>query len=230
MSRMNRRDFTRLALAGLGTGLFGATLCRAAPFTPPGIAPAPPLTPGIAPALNGVAYTKSIVPSYAALLERAKAALDSHRHRIALHDRVALADFSASSRDMRFHIVDLAGGRATSYLVSHGRGSDPGHSGWLHNFSNVIGSLATSNGAYVTGEVYHGQHGQSMRLSGLDPRNSNAAARAIVVHGADYVSEDFLVRWGKLGRSEGCFAFARHVVPLVIGQLGQGRLLYADKI
>lgn len=174
-------------------------------------------------------FTRSHTPSYTMLLERAKAALNTHKGRIIRRDRVALADFGAASHALRFHIVDLEGGRSSSYLVAHGRGSDPGHSGWLRNFSNGIGSLATSDGAYVTGDIYYGQHGQSMRLAGLDPCNNNAAARAIVIHGADYVSEDFLVRWGKLGRSEGCFALARHMVPVVISQLGPGCLLYADK-
>jgi len=69
-----------------------------------------------------------------------------------------------------------------------------------------------------------------MRLLGLDAQNSNAESRAIVVHGADYVSEDHVAAWGKCGRSEGCFAVAPHIVPQVLGLLGPGRMLYADKI
>ncbi|WP_336963177.1 murein L,D-transpeptidase catalytic domain family protein [Sphingobium aquiterrae] len=215
---MDRRAFTRFALTGLGAALFPASLCRAALLAPGGQS----LLPGTSPLPGSVPYQ--------ALLERARAALDRHQGRIALRDRVGLADFSAASKDLRFHIVDLEGGKATSYLVAHGRGSDPEHSGWLRSFSNDMGSFATSDGAYVTSEVYEGQHGQSMRLIGLDPQNNNAEARAIVIHGADYVSENFLVQWGKLGRSEGCFALAQHMVPTVLGQLGNGRLLYADKV
>ena len=73
-------------------------------------------------------------------------------------------------------------------------------------------------------------HGQSMRLLGLDPDNSNAEPRAIVIHGADYVSEDHIATWGKVGRSEGCVAVARHMIPQVLGMLGPNRMLYADKI
>src|SRR3546814_7041698 len=75
-------------------------------------------------------------------------------------------------------------------------------------FSNDFGSNATSNGAYLTGDYYTGKHGRSMRLQGMDPTNCHAEARAIVVHGAWYVGPEMIREHGKLGRSEGCFAFA----------------------
>lgn len=192
------------------------------PAAPLPAAPLPPSPPPAQPAFTPKPYAR--------LLDRAREALDHHGHVVALRDRVALADFTRASRDLRFHIVDLMSGQANSYLVAHGRGSDPAHSGWLHSFSNEYGSLATSDGAYRTGEIYHGMHGAAMRLTGLDPHNSNAEARAIVIHGADYVSEDHIATWGKLGRSEGCFAVAPHMLPQVLGLLGPGRLLYADKV
>jgi hypothetical protein len=160
------------------------------------------------------------------LLARAKASLDRHHSNFALRDRVGIADFSRPSRELRFHIVDLMGGTVSSYLVAHGRGSDPNHSGWLERFSNEPNSLASSSGAYVTGEFYNGVHGQAMRLRGLDPDNYNA----IVIHGAPYVSENQISTWGKIGRSEGCFAVAEHMLPQVIGLLGSGRMLYSDKV
>ena len=167
---------------------------------------------------------------YARLLDRAKAALDEHAHMFELRDRIALADFNAPSRELRFHIVDLIGGHASSYLVAHGRGSDPGHSGWLQTFSNEPNSLASSAGAYKTGQIYEGQHGRAMRLAGLDSQNNNAEMRAIVIHGADYVSEDHIATWGKIGRSEGCFAVARHMLPQLLGLMGPGRMVYANKL
>ena len=36
----------------------------------------------------------------------------------------------------------------------------------------------------MTGGTDTGKHGHSMRLAGLDPQNSNAGPRAIVVHAA----------------------------------------------
>ncbi len=208
-----------MAFAGLGMACFPETVGRAA-LSASG--PAAPATPAVASSLAA--------KPYAPLLERAKAALDTHDKSFELRDRVAIADFAVASKELRFHIVDLIGGQTSSYLVAHGRGSDPDHSGWLQRFSNEPNSLASSAGAYKTGEIYDGQHGAAMRLAGLDPLNNNAEPRAIVVHGADYVSENHIATWGKVGRSEGCFAVARHMLPQLLGLLGPGRLLYADKL
>ncbi len=207
---MNRRHFTRLALTGLGAGLFRTALP----------------TPARAAALPASLTGKPYLP----LLDRARAALDAHHDQFELRDRVALADFNVASRDLRFHIVDLIGGQNYSYLVAHGKGSDPDHTGWLQSFSNEPNSLATSDGAFKTGEIYEGVHGQSMRLLGLEPTNNNAEPRAIVIHGADYVGENHIATWGKCGRSEGCFAVAPHMLPQVLAMLGPGRLLYAAKL
>ena len=68
-----------------------------------------------------------------------------------------------------------------------------------------------------------------MRLEGLDPTNSNAVARTIVVHGAWYVSEEMIGYSGMLGRSQGCFAVANSSLPEIMTRLGPGRLIYADK-
>ncbi len=165
-----------------------------------------------------------------ALFDRARAALARLHDRFALRDRLAIADFSVHSRELRFHIIDLVGGQEFSYLVAHGKGSDPDHSGYLQRFSNDPGSLATSEGAYITGQMYDGVHGRAMRLVGLDPVNNNADPRAIVIHGAPYVGEDHIATWGKLGRSEGCFVVAPHMVPQVLSLIGPGRMLYADKV
>lgn len=221
---MNRRDFVRQAVTGLGLASIPSSSLRALAPTP--VAPSP--APAVAAALSTPgAVTRA---AYAPLLDRARALLDAHPDKFPLRDRVALADFTIASHEHRLHIVDLASGQASSYLVAHGRGSDPGHSGFLQSFSNEPESFATSEGAYLTGALYGGRHGQSMRLAGLDPTNNNADMRAIVVHGADYVSEDHIAAFGKLGRSEGCFAVAPHLLPQVLGLLGPGRLLYASKL
>jgi len=171
--------------------------------------------------------TSKVAPN---LLERALAALERHRGRIAYRDFVGIADFSLPSRAPRFHLLSLADGRVRSHLVAHGRGSDPAHTGWLERFSNEPGSKATSAGAYLTGDSYHGAHGRSVRLDGLDATNSNAASRAIVVHGAWYVSAAMIDTAGMLGRSEGCFAFANSSLSEVIATLGPGRLIYANRV
>jgi hypothetical protein len=167
-----------------------------------------------------------IAPS---LLRRALAALERHHDSIDYRDFIGVADFSLPSRAPRFHLVKLADGSVRSHLVAHGKGSDPSRTGWLERFSNEPRSNATSAGAYRTGSLYVGAHGHSIRLEGLDPTNSNAATRAIVVHSAWYVSEEMLGLSGILGRSQGCFAVAHSSLPEIMTQLGPGRLIFADK-
>lgn len=164
------------------------------------------------------------------LMSRALDAMDSKRRFLKHRDVIAIADFAQASREERFFLVRTDSGTVTSFHVAHGRGSDPGHSGYLDRFSNAPGSAASSAGAYVTGDFYQGKYGRSMRLKGLDPSNSNAEARGIVVHAAPYAEPDMVERIGKLGRSEGCFALSQLGLFLVLRQLGPGRLLYCDKL
>ena len=199
----SRRFFVKLSLAGLATASTGA---RAA--------------------LRTERVYGRIAPS---LLRRALDALERHEDSIIYRDFIGVADFSLPSSTPRFHVVNLADGSVRSHLVAHGKGSDPTHTGWLERFSNEPRSNATSAGAYRTGSVYVGAHGHSMRLEGLDPTNSNALSRAIVVHGAWYVSAEMIGFSGMLGRSQGCFAVAESSLPEIMTALGPGRLIYADK-
>jgi len=163
------------------------------------------------------------------IVKAARRALATHGGAATQRDVVGVADFSPASRDPRFHLVDMASGRVSSFLVAHGRGSDPDHCGWLKRFSNDPGSSATSDGVYLTAGEYPGKHGRSMRLKGLDPTNDNAEPRAVVMHGAWYVSPEMVAEHGKLGRSEGCFAFSEADLPHVLERLGPGRLITAGK-
>lgn len=165
-----------------------------------------------------------------AILAAARTGLARVGGRIAAHDVVGVADFGRPSSQPRLHLVDVASGKVTSLLVAHGRGSDPAHTGWLKAFSNTPGSDATSQGAFLTGAFYEGEHGRSMRLDGLDPTNSNARERGIVVHSAWYVGDAVVQTHGMLGRSEGCFAVSPADLPQVLSRLGPGRLLVATKI
>ena len=200
---ISRRFFINFALAGLASGSAGARLAL-----------------GRTESVGG-----QIDPG---LLRRALDALEQHHDSISYRDFIGVADFSLPSRVPRFHLVNLADGRVRSHLVAHGRGSDPAHTGWLERFSNEPRSNATSAGAYRTGSLYLGAHGRSMQLEGLDPTNSNAASRAIVVHGAWYVNEQMIGRSGMLGRSQGCFAVADSSLPEIMARLGPGRLIFAD--
>lgn len=165
-----------------------------------------------------------------ALFERARLELIKRGDTIRRRDVVGICDFSAASKTPRFHLLDMGSGKVSALLVAHGKGSDPAHSGWVERLSNTVGSEASSIGAYRTSDYYVGKHGRSMRLVGLDPSNNNAEVRAIVVHAASYVSPAMVRQHGKLGRSQGCFAFCDADLDQVLQRLGPGRLLIAAKI
>jgi hypothetical protein len=224
---MNRRD---ILLGGLAAG---------AALTVPGTAHARNLARafeeafGVPPAATPPALPVMAEPNPAydaRLLEIARRELQRAGNVVWRHDIVGIADFARPSTLPRFHFVNLEAGTIKSFHVSHGRGSDPAHSGFLQAFSNVPGSEATSRGAYLTCEWYKGKYGTSVRLEGLDPDNSNALDRAIVMHPADYAREDYITRFGRLGRSEGCFAMSPAHFNEALWNLSGGRLLYADRI
>lgn len=146
------------------------------------------------------------------------------------HDIVGIADFGLHSAKPRFHFVNLERGEVQSHFVSHGIGSDYQHDGWLKQFSNTEGSNATSRGAYVTWEWYKGRYGTSVRLGGLDRTNDLALQRYIVMHHADYAEPEHLATYGRLGRSNGCFAMGTEEFREALMHLSGGRLLFADSL
>lgn len=94
-------------------------------------------------------------------------------------------------------------------------------------FSNVPNSKASSLGIYECLNAYTGKHGKSLRLEGLESANSNAFDRSIVLHGANYVSDAFIAKYGRIGRSEGCFAVEMPVKDALIDELENGSLIIA---
>ncbi len=222
---LNRREMLRLGAVGAGGLLLSSTASSVG--LPSLIFRTPP--PTVDPLSPFAAKAVAPVGIDPKLFAKAKAALDS-RPWIAHRDVIGVVDFSASSADPRFHIVDLLSGSVETHRVAHGRGSDPDHSGYLERFSNDFGSFASSNGAYVTGDTYDGKYGNSMKVSGLDWTNSNAESRAIVIHNAWYAEDEVARDFGKLGRSEGCFAFSRANQWNVMNRLAAGRMIYADKL
>ena len=145
-------------------------------------------------------------------------------------DIVGIADFGLHSAKPRFHFVNLDRAEVVSHHVSHGMGSDAQHDGWLKAFSNTEGSNATSRGAYVTWEWYQGRYGTSVRLGGLDATNDAALRRYIVMHRADYAEPSHLEQYGRLGRSNGCFAMGTEQFREALMHLSGGRLLFADSL
>ncbi len=172
----------------------------------------------------------SITGQHRTILRVAADQLERNRARLWRTDLVGVADFALPSSLPRLHFANLEQGTVRSFLVAHGKGSDPEHDGFLKYFSNENGSNATSRGAFVTNEWYHGKYGTSIRLVGVDGDNSRALERAIVMHPAWYANPDMLEKWGKLGRSDGCFAMGEADFNEALWHLSGGRLLYADRI
>lgn len=164
------------------------------------------------------------------LLQRALRSLDAHANKGMLRDKIAVVDFAQRSNAKRMYLIDLEKGRSWACHVCHGQGSDPRGTGWVQKLSNVDGSYASSEGAYMTSEFYYGEHGHSQRLLGLDPTNNRAYARAIVLHGGSYGEPSVVAQTGLLGRSLGCFTVGDSLLPTVFAKLGKRRLIYASKV
>ena len=141
-------------------------------------------------------------------------------------EHLAVIDYSLPSTTPRLWVFDVAHGRLLyQELVAHGRNTGERVA---ERFSNVEGSKMSSLGLFQTAETYYGSNGYSLRLHGLDRGfNDKALARAIVIHGAPYVSEAIAERMGRLGRSWGCPAVRPEVARTVIDTLKGGALLFA---
>ncbi|MEW6128923.1 MAG: murein L,D-transpeptidase catalytic domain family protein [Acidobacteriota bacterium] len=139
---------------------------------------------------------------------------------------LGIIDFSLPSTKRRFWVLDTQAKRVLFYeLVAHGKGSGEN---FATSFSNRPGSSQSSLGLYVTQSTYEGEHGYSLRLAGLEPGiNDQAKPRAIVLHGAWYVSKNMIAQYQRLGRSLGCPAVENSVVKPLIDTLKDGNLIFA---
>lgn len=163
------------------------------------------------------------------LLGRALSALDAHKAE-ADPTHLVIVDYARRSDERRAYIVNLETGLVEAALrAAHGSGSDPDHDGFLDRFSDVPGSSASPEGAYLTAEEYYGKHGKSLRLDGLDKTNANARNRAIVIHSAAYAEPSFLEKWGKLGRSNGCIVFSKTDLATFLKDVPKGTLVFVGK-
>lgn len=140
-------------------------------------------------------------------------------------DLLTVIDYSLPSTRRRLWVLDLARHKVLFHeLVAHGKGSGDNRA---TRFSNASMSLESSLGLMTTAETYYGKNGYSLRLDGHTPGfNDQARERTIVIHGADYVSEDFIHRVGRLGRSWGCPALPRDVARPVIDTIKGGSVVF----
>jgi hypothetical protein len=138
---------------------------------------------------------------------------------------LTIIDFSLSSNTKRLWVIDLTTNTILyNSLVAHGRNTGDE---FANSFSNASESFKSSLGFYTTGEVYSGKHGQSLRLDGLEKGvNSNARNRAVVIHGANYVSDAFIKNNRRLGRSLGCPAIPEELTKEIINTIKDKSCLF----
>lgn len=140
-------------------------------------------------------------------------------------DTLTIIDFTIPSSHPRFFVIDLCNREIIhKSLVAHGV-----KSGRLipRKFSNEENSHMSSLGFYVTTSTYHGKYKLALRLDGMEHSNSHASSRGVVMHGADYVSYDFLERNGcQLGRSYGCPSLPHDGFEEVVDMIKGGSCLF----
>ncbi len=142
---------------------------------------------------------------------------------------ISIADFTKPSSEKRLFIVDIKNLRVLfNTYVAHGQGSG---NEFAKTFSNTPQSLQSSLGFFVTSDTYSGKHGYSLHLNGMEKGfNDRAEERAIVVHGADYVHENYIRNKGFIGRSWGCPAVPEKLTKPIIEKIKNGScfFIYSD--
>lgn len=138
---------------------------------------------------------------------------------------LTIVDFEQSSTQKRLFVLDLENKKVLfNTLVAHGQGSGED---LADRFSNEPDSHMSSLGFFVTGDTYQGCHGLSLHLNGKDDGfNTNAFDRSVVIHGAPYVSEEFIRENGRLGRSHGCPALPPELTAPIIETVKDGTCLF----
>lgn len=139
---------------------------------------------------------------------------------------LTLIDYSKPSTEPRLFVYDLATGKLLfKELVAHGKNTGDN---LATRFSDEMNSLQSSIGLFVAAEPYVGSNGYSLRLDGLEPGfNSHARERAIVMHGAPYVTTQFAAAQGRIGRSWGCPALREAVAHQVIDTIRGGGVIFS---
>ncbi|HUQ65554.1 MAG TPA: murein L,D-transpeptidase catalytic domain family protein [Flavitalea sp.] len=137
----------------------------------------------------------------------------------------SIADFSQSSRNKRLYIIDLQEMKLfMNTYVAHGRNSG---GEFAQTFSNRPESLKSSLGFYITGSTYKGVHGLSLQINGIEKGiNDKAWSRKIVIHGAEYVGDNYIVDNPFIGRSYGCPAVPASERDTIINSIKEGSCLF----
>ncbi len=141
------------------------------------------------------------------------------------HEHLTIIDFTSASSLQRMYLLNLKSGEVDRFLVSHGS-QNGGLKATDFENSNEIGSHKSLPGFHRYAEPYAGQHGVSYRLDGLEDRNSNARRKNVVMHAARYASFEWILKYGWLGRSQGCPAVSPKTMKQLLDKKLSGSLIY----
>jgi hypothetical protein len=168
------------------------------------------------PALKPEAFRIGLI-GFKALLSRGLITNDS---------LLTIIDFSLPSSKDRFFVINLFNNRVVyKTLVSHGRNSGDLYA---NRFSNNMQSHESALGFFITGKSYQGGQGYSLQLQGIDTGyNDRTRVRGIVIHAADYVTHEYVTRYGRLGRSYGCPALPPQLSRPIINLIRDGSVLFS---
>lgn len=139
---------------------------------------------------------------------------------------LTIIDFSQSSNKKRMYVIDLyKKALLFNTYVAHGRNTGDE---FAEKFSNIPGTFQSSLGFYLTENMAIGSKvGLSLVLKGLESGiNDKAREREIIMHGANYATEDFIQKHGRLGRSYGCPSLPPDLVKPVAETIKNGSLLF----
>lgn len=164
--------------------------------------------------LSYEAFSKAVTGYYKLHLEQ----------KLSNSEYLTIVDMTMSSKEKRCFVIHLPSKTIVHQtVVAHGKNTGVE---FAHKFSNKINSHQSSIGFYKTAETYYGKHGLSLRLDGLEFTNSNARKRAIVIHSADYASQNFIEKYGRLGRSYGCPSLPKKDYLNILNKIKGGSALF----
>lgn len=176
-------------------------------------------------------YSELNLSAYGLTSEVFQLALTGHRKLVAAGQLensgiLTIVDFSQSSKNKRMYVIDFREHKLLfNTLVAHGRNTGEEYA---KKFSNELGTLKSSLGFFVTkNHVMGATVGLSLIIQGVEKGfNDNAISRQIIMHGAEYATEDFIRKTGRLGRSYGCPSLPPDLIKPVIDIIENGSCLF----
>lgn len=168
--------------------------------------------------------------SFKSALVKATVAYLKFKDSVKHHDYMVILNYKDPSYKKRLYVIDISTSNLVrAHHVAHGSATGCAYDKAMAcNFSNVVGSRKTSLGAMITADEYQGKHGRSLRLHGLEKGlNDNVLARYVVIHSADYMTDQYILSHGRAGQSWGCPAVDPAVCDSLIDLVKGGRFVYA---